>query len=331
MSSVSSRDPHNRPKSTTDPESREQAAPSTRRAADARDPFFNVDPADIDRYLTGRPLRQKADSGAARAPRDRTGPSGTARQLERLQESVNRASRTRQERSATSPQRRQTTAEPEIDNSENTAPGRQTAYAAQPTSPRANRRQNVKWRDPYVDEVEPETDDPYIPGAYPDDIPDDFEYADDVNDDAEIWDQPRPPRRQPRPTIQRPSFQRPNIQKPSLPPAIANADLVNDASALGFIGISCLSLAAMAIIVANRVSTLDPVIATHVSASGIMEHFTSRTTVWQLPLLATMMTLMNLVAAWFVSPLDRFASRFLLATSIVVQFVTWVAVFRILW
>jgi hypothetical protein len=327
MSSVSSRDPHNRSKSNTGPESRENPAPSTRSAADARDPFFNVDPADIDRYLTGRPLRQKADPGATRAPRDRAGTSGTARQLERLQESVNRASRTRRDRS---PQHRQTAPEAEADVPEDTSPGRQTAYAAQPTSPRANRRQNVKWRDPYVDEVEPETEDPYVPGTYADDIPDDFDDADDTND-VGVWDEPRPPRRQPRPTIQRPAFQRPNIQKPTLPPAIANADLVNDASALGFIGISCLSLAAMAIIVANRVSTLDPVIATHVSASGIMEHFTSRTTVWQLPLLATMMTLMNLVAAWFVSPLDRFASRFLLATSVIVQFVTWVAVFRILW
>jgi hypothetical protein len=116
-----------------------------------------------------------------------------------------------------------------------------------------------------------------------------------------------------------------------LPPSIANADIVNDAPALAFIGLSTLGLAAMAIMVANRVNSLDPVIATHVSASGVLEHFASRSTVWQLPLLATMLTLMNLVAAWFVSPLDRFASRFLLATGLTVQFVAWVALLRILW
>jgi hypothetical protein len=124
---------------------------------------------------------------------------------------------------------------------------------------------------------------------------------------------------------------RPNLQKPSIPPAIANADIVNDMPALVFVGLSTIGLAAMAIVVANRVDTLPPVIATHVSASGVLENFASRSTIWQVPLLTLMLTLMNLVAAWFISPLDRFASRFLLATGVIVQFVAWVALFRILW
>jgi hypothetical protein len=114
---------------------------------------------------------------------------------------------------------------------------------------------------------------------------------------------------------------RPNLQKPSIPPAIANADIVNDMPALVFVGLSTIGLAAMAIVVANRVDTLPPVIATHVSASGVLENFASRSTIWQVPLLTLM----------FVSPLDRFASRFLLATGVIVQFVAWVALFRILW
>lgn len=157
-------------------------------------------------------------------------------------------------------------------------------------------------------------------------------YADDNDyvDQDNGWEKPLR-RRASRPAVQRPSIQRPNIQKPTLPPAIANADIVNDASALAFVGISCLSLAGMAIVVANRIDAVNPVIATHVSASGVLEHFASRTTIWQVPLLATMLTLMNVVAAWFISPLDRFASRFLLTTSVIVQFVAWVAVLRILW
>jgi hypothetical protein len=46
--------------------------------------------------------------------------------------------------------------------------------------------------------------------------------------------------------------------------------------------------------------------------------------------MAAMFTLMNIVIAWFVSPIDRFASRFVLAGAVVVQFVVWVALFRIL-
>jgi hypothetical protein len=178
--------------------------------------------------------------------------------------------------------------------------------------------------DPYVTGLEDEEPDTYV-------APRSSYVADDQGTDDD-WNEPPAPRIPRRPQRQaRPSIQRPNLQRPTLPPSIANADIVNDAPALAFIGLSTLGLAAMAIVVANRVNSLDPVIATHVSASGVLEHFASRSTVWQLPLLATMLTLMNLVAAWFVSPLDRFASRFLLATGLTVQFVAWVALLRILW
>jgi hypothetical protein len=217
--------------------------------------------------------------------------------------------------------------------------GRQTAYAAAPDNLRANRRKRVKWRDPYVDEEEPFSDSGDHPGTswtasgasrYLDEEDD---REDDTFEDPGEYDAPPARRniRKPAVKVAKPSFQRPNIQRPTLPPVIARADLVNDAAALGFIGVSCMSLLAMAIIVANRIGALNPVISTHLSASGIAEGFASRTTIWHLPLMAAMLTLMNLVAAWFVSPLDRFASRFLLATSVIVQFVVWVALLRILW
>jgi hypothetical protein len=186
-------------------------------------------------------------------------------------------------------------------------------------------------------------EDPYVTGLTEDDDPE-YQPISRTSRFEETWaeddwadepaPQPRPrPRggRQPRASRQRTSVPRPNLQKPSLPPAIANADIVNDMPALVFVGLSTLGLAAMAIVVANRVDAMPPVIATHVSASGVLENFASRSTIWQVPLLTLMLTLMNLVAAWFVSPLDRFASRFLLATGVIVQFVAWVALFRILW
>jgi hypothetical protein len=39
---------------------------------------------------------------------------------------------------------------------------------------------------------------------------------------------------------------------------------------------------------------------------------------------------MNLVIAWFTAPIDRFASRFVIAAALIVQLVAWVAVIRIL-
>ena len=153
----------------------------------------------------------------------------------------------------------------------------------------------------------------------------DNEYDDvygEYEDDFTEYDEPR------RPT--RPQISMPPISRPSLPPAIRNAALVNDASALGFIGTGIASLVAMAILVANRVDELAPGFATHVSASGVLEDVKSETALWNLPLMATMLTLMTLVMAWFIAPIDRFASRFVLGAGLLVQFVTWVALIRIL-
>lgn len=167
---------------------------------------------------------------------------------------------------------------------------------------------------------------PHGASGYYDEDDDDPYYDDD--DDFTEYDAPRATAWERAPS--RAGSQRQPISRPTLPPAITQADLVNDAAALSIIGIGLLGLAAMAILVANRADTLAPSFATHVSASGKLEDFRSSSHLWRLPLLSTMLTLMNIVAAWFISPLDRFASRFLLAAAVVVQLVAWVALIRIL-
>jgi hypothetical protein len=157
-------------------------------------------------------------------------------------------------------------------------------------------------------------DDQYVDDDY-------LEYEDDFSE----YDDPRPPARAARPQVRIPAMSR-----PTMPSAIANADLVNDAPALGIIGVGIAGLAAMAILVANRVDSLAPQFGTHVSASGVLESFESESFLWNLPLMATMFTLMNIVIAWYISPMDRFASRFVLMGALVVQFVAWVALIRIL-
>ena len=151
---------------------------------------------------------------------------------------------------------------------------------------------------------------------------DSYAYDDGYEDDFGTYDQPTRPQRARAP--------RPQFTMPSLPPAIANAPLFSDTTALGIIGLATASLAAMAILVANRVDTLAPSFATHVTASGVFEHFQSESALWRLPLLATMCTLMNIAIAWFVAPIDRFATRFVLVAAIVVQLIAWIALFKIL-
>ncbi len=164
---------------------------------------------------------------------------------------------------------------------------------------------------------------------YEDDYSTSDTYADydEYEDDFTEYDAPRRPERQSRP---KPQFTMPAISRPSLPPAIARADVVNDAPALGIIGVGLASLAGMAIVVANQAESLAPEFATHVSASGILENFKPDSALWNVPLMAAMFTLMNIIMAWFISPLDRFASRFVLVGALVAQGIAWVAIIRIL-
>lgn len=188
--------------------------------------------------------------------------------------------------------------------------------------------------------VEMPRDDPYVSSgrvsheyrgtaSYEEDDDDDDPYYDDEDDFTE-YDAPRGSRGLRVPSSRGGGGQRQPTGRPTLPAAITQADLVNDAGALSIIGVALLSLAAMAILVANKADSLAPSFATHVSASGVLEDYRSSNHLWRLPLLSAMLTLMNIAAAWFISPLDRFASRFLLAAAVVVQLMAWVAIIRIL-
>jgi len=162
---------------------------------------------------------------------------------------------------------------------------------------------------------------------------DDQLYTDDPYIDAEFddeWDEPVARRRAPaaRPQIR---LSKPNFPRVTVPPAIANAPLVNDTVSLALIGVGLLGLALMAIVVSNRLDGVAEVVATHVSASGALEDLKGRGALWRIPLLSAMLLLMNIVAAWFFSTIDRFAARFMLAAGLVVQFVAWVAVIRYFW
>jgi hypothetical protein len=164
----------------------------------------------------------------------------------------------------------------------------------------------------------------YQPDPYVDDAQDwDDEYYGEYEDDFSEYDNPRPAPRQ------RPQLTMPAMSRPSLPPAIANAAIVGDRVALSLAGVGVVGLIAMAILTANRVDSLAPGFATHVSASGILEDIRSEGALWNLPLMATMLTLMAVVIAWFTAPIDRFASRFVLGAALLAQFVAWVALFRL--
>lgn len=175
--------------------------------------------------------------------------------------------------------------------------------------------------------------DPYVTGA--DTGADDYydEYGDNTGfyEDEVLDERPSGKRRGRTPSVpSMPKITMPAMPRIAVPQSVSQAAIFSDVVSLSLIGISVVSLAAMAILVGNRIGTLPTTIPTHVSASGVLEDVKTRGALWRLPLLATFLTLMNLVIALFVARIDRFASRFMLGAALIVQFVAWVAVIRIL-
>ncbi len=123
----------------------------------------------------------------------------------------------------------------------------------------------------------------------------------------------------------------PSLPRPRIPEVIAKADLVNDPLALALIGVGTFGLLVMVTIMGNRMGSLASVLELRFDAVGSPYRWGVPRTLWNLPLLATMITLMNVAVAWFVSPHDRFASRFCIAAALVIQLLVWVPVVRFLW
>jgi len=298
-------------------------------AQNAKDSQWDIDPADIDRYLSGRPQRPTAPTQSTRryrdAQRSQSAGTSTSDQLAQLRQMVNQETPARQ-RPQSAPS---SGAAPRASRSES-APARPSRIARTEPAPAASEpvhdyalsaeRDRLLRHDPYVTERDDEFDD-Y--DAYYDET--------DAFDDELIDERmaTRGTRRSPSmPSM--PKLSMPAMPRLTVPQSVSQAALFSDIVSLTLIGVGVLSLAAMAILVANRIGTLPESIPTHVSASGVLEQFRSRRALWNLPLLSTMLTLMNVVVALFVARIDRFASRFILGAALVVQFVAWVAVLRII-
>jgi len=253
---------------------------------------YDIDPAEIDRYLSGQPQRPTRRPSTANTTSD---------QLDRLRRIVE------SDEVASPPARTQRTAP---------ASARETTVISSSTTSASSRRttsasyDNVYYEDDYA----------YDEGA--------VDYLDEYPGQ---WDEEGDPAiagRSGRRSGQRPSL--PSVPRLTIPRTITGAAILADRTALGLIGVGIVSLIGMAVLVSNRIDALPAQIGTHVSASGVLEDFAARDAIWRIPLLALMLTLMNVVIGVFAARFDRFASRLVLAASLVIQFLAWVALLRIL-
>ncbi|MER3437152.1 MAG: hypothetical protein C4346_05915 [Chloroflexota bacterium] len=116
-----------------------------------------------------------------------------------------------------------------------------------------------------------------------------------------------------------------------VPAALSAVLLAQDRLVLGVLGGSTLSLLVMALVISLRNNALPAWIAIHINAAGNPDRWGTPATVWRVPLMAAMLTVMNLIAGTFLARWDRFAARFLLGSSILIHVLAWMALIGLLW
>ena len=112
----------------------------------------------------------------------------------------------------------------------------------------------------------------------------------------------------------------------AVPRVVAGSSLVADQTALALIGVGLASVLAMALLLAVRLGGIPSPVVIRLDAAGNPNLWGPPSVLWRLPVMSLFITIMFLILAWFLHPIDRFAARFALGAAIVAQLVAWAAV-----
>jgi hypothetical protein len=115
---------------------------------------------------------------------------------------------------------------------------------------------------------------------------------------------------------------------PRAPRVVAGSSLVADQPALALIGINTVSVLVMALLLAVRMGSIPSPAVIRLDAAGNPDLWGLPSVLWRLPMMSLFITIMFVVVAWFLHPVDRFAARFALAAAFVAQLVAWAAVIQ---
>jgi hypothetical protein len=96
-------------------------------------------------------------------------------------------------------------------------------------------------------------------------------------------------------------------------------------------GFSLISLVFMAATVAGRKSSLPDWMPIHLNAEGNPDLWGSPSTLWRIPLMVVMLSIMSGVVAWFVGKSDPFAARFTVGSLILIHALSWIALIGLAW
>ena len=114
----------------------------------------------------------------------------------------------------------------------------------------------------------------------------------------------------------------------SMPAIVSGSSLVADQTALALVGLNAASIVVMALLLAMRIGGIPSPMVLQLDAAGNPDFWGAPGVLWRLPVTSLFITVMFLIVAWFLHPIDRFAARFALGAAFVMQVVAWVAVIQ---
>lgn len=101
--------------------------------------------------------------------------------------------------------------------------------------------------------------------------------------------------------------------------------LLTDSLSLGFLGAAVALNLAMVAYILFQYDSIPQTITLHWNVDGLPDRVGSPREIWTLPLITGLVTLANFGLAWSIVTFDRFAARFLLGATCLVQIGAWVA------
>lgn len=114
----------------------------------------------------------------------------------------------------------------------------------------------------------------------------------------------------------------------TMPQAVTGASLVADPTALLLLALNVVSVVLMALILGIRLGAMPNPMVLRLDAAGNPNLWGPPSVLWRLPLMSFFLSVMFLVVAWFLHPIDRFASRFALGSVLVAQLIAWGAILQ---
>jgi hypothetical protein len=100
---------------------------------------------------------------------------------------------------------------------------------------------------------------------------------------------------------------------------------------VGVGGFVLLSLVFMAATVAGRMSSVPDWIPIHLNAEGEPDLWGTSSTLWRIPLMVLMLSIMSGAVALYLWKRDQFAARFTLASTLLIHMLSWIALVNLVW